>query len=220
MLDDVGGPAMNAPLLPAELRSEDCGLRLDAGANGMRMTAEEFESITDWDESYRYELINGVIIVSPAVSTGEADPNEDLGYLLRFYQENHFQGRALDFTVYERDVRVGDNIRRCDRALWIGLGREPDIKVDIPAIVVEFVSYGKRNYLRDFVDKRAEYLACGVKEYWVINRFSKRMHVFTPPPDENHERVVQESEIYTTPLLPGFELPLARILAKAIRWDT
>src|SRR5262245_50340721 len=106
MLESVGGSVMNAPLLPPNLRADDYRLRLDAGANGMRMTAEEFESITDCDEHFRYELINGVIIVSPAVSTGEADPNEDLGYLLRYYQENHPQGRALDFTVYERDVRV------------------------------------------------------------------------------------------------------------------
>jgi Uma2 family endonuclease len=182
------------------------------------MTPEEFDAVTDWDENFRYELINGVVIVSPAVSTGEADPNEDLGYLLRYYQENHPRGGVLDLTVYERDIRVGDNIRRCDRAVWIGLGRNPDVKADVPTIVVEFVSYGKRNYLRDFVDKRAEYLSSGVKEYWIINRFSRLLHVFTPPPENHQERVVQESEIYTTPLLPGFELPLARILAKAIRW--
>jgi hypothetical protein len=29
------------------------------------------------------------------------------------------------------------------------------------------------------------------------------------------ERVVREAEVYTTPLLPGFELPLARLLAEA-----
>ena len=45
------------------------------------------------------------------------------------------------------------------------------------------------------------------------------MHVFLPPGGAADERVVEESEIYTTPLLPGFELPLARILAKAVRWD-
>jgi Uma2 family endonuclease len=210
---------MNAPLMHPALRNHDVGLRLDAGANGMCLTPEEFEAVSDWDENYRYELIQGVVVVNPAVSTGEADPNDDLGYLLRKYQETHPQGHFLDLTVYERDVRVGNNIRRCDRAIWTGLGRDPDVHRDIPSIVIEFVSAGRRNFLRDFVDKRREYLAAGVLEYWVINRFSGSMHVFFPPGGLVAERVVEESETYCTPLLPGFELPLARILAKGVRWD-
>jgi Uma2 family endonuclease len=209
---------MNALVNMPDLNPAE-GIRLDVHANGMQMTPDEFEAVTDWDEQFRYELVNGVVIVSPAVTTGEADPNEELGFLLRTYQESHLQGKSLDFTVYERDVRVGQNIRRCDRALWIGLGRDPDIKLDIPAIVVEFVSKGRRNLLRDYVDKRREYLAAGVQEYWVLNRFTRLMHVFTPPVDQKQERVVQEFEAYTTSLLPGFELPLGRLMAKAIRWD-
>jgi Uma2 family endonuclease len=211
---------MNAPLMHPALLDHDTGLRLDAGANGIYMTAEEFEAINDWDENYRYELIEGVVVVNPAVSTGEADPNDDLGHLLRSYQDSHPNGHVLDLTVYERDVRVGNNtIRRCDRAIWIGVGRDPDTRRDVPTIVVEFVSSGRRNFLRDFIDKRREYLAAGVKEYWVINRFTGSMHVFFPPGGLTVERVVEESETYTTPLLPGFELPLARILAKGLRWD-
>jgi Uma2 family endonuclease len=211
---------MNAPLMHPALMDHDTGLRLDAGANGMYMTVEEFEAISDWDENYRYELIEGVVVVNPAVSTGEADPNDELGYLLRHYQKTHPHGKIVDLTVYERDVRVGKKtIRRCDRAIWIGLGHDPDMRRDVPTIVVEFVSSGRRNFLRDFVDKRREYLAAGVKEYWVINRFTGSMHVFFPPGGLIVERVVEESETYTTPLLPGFELPLAPVLAKGVRWD-
>jgi hypothetical protein len=32
------------------------------------------------------------------------------------------------------------------------------------------------------------------------------------------ERVVAERDVYTTPLLPGFELPLARLSAAADDW--
>jgi Uma2 family endonuclease len=209
---------MNALLTNSALH-DGPPLRLDASANGMLMSPAEFEAVRDWDQQYRYELIHGVVVVSPAVPIGEADPNEDLGYLLRAYQETHPAGKVLDLTVYERDVYVSENIRRCDRALWVGLGREPDLRKDVPAIVVEFVSEGRRNMLRDYVERRSEYLAGGVKEYWVINRFTRLMHVFTPPLDENREQVVQESETYTTPLLPGFELPLGRLLAKANRWE-
>lgn len=210
---------MNALLSDPALRDETASLRLDASANGMLMSPAEFEAVRDWDQQYRYELIHGVVVASPAVSIGEADPNDDLGHLLRTYQESHPAGKILDLTVYERDVYVSDNIRRCDRALWVGLGREPDLRRDVPAIVVEFVSAGRRNLLRDYVEKRGEYLAGGVKEYWVINRYTRLMHVFTPPLDENRELVVSENETYTTPLLSGFELPLGRLLAKATRWE-
>jgi Uma2 family endonuclease len=210
---------MSALLPMPEVLKNQAGLRLDGGANGMLMSPKEFEAIEDWDKSHRYELIHGVVVVSPAFSTGEADPNEELGLMLRLYRRTHPQGQALDFTVYERDVRIGDDIRRCDRALWIGLGRRPRIKVDLPAIVVEFVSKGKRNFLRDYIDKRREYLSAGVQEYWVINRFTGGMHVFLPPLDENREIVIESTQTYSTPLLPGFELPLAQLLAQATEWD-
>jgi hypothetical protein len=32
--------------------------------------------------------------------------------------------------------------------------------------------------------------------------------------------VIPEKQVYGTPLLPGFELPLARLLAVADRWET
>ena len=32
------------------------------------------------------------------------------------------------------------------------------------------------------------------------------------------KRVVRANQVYTTPLLPGFELPLSRLLAIADRW--
>ena len=36
---------------------------------------------------------------------------------------------------------------------------------------MEFVASGKRNIKRDYEEKRDEYLALGVSEYWVIDRF-------------------------------------------------
>ncbi len=33
--------------------------------NGAHLTPEEFDACDDWEPGYRYELINGVLIVSP-----------------------------------------------------------------------------------------------------------------------------------------------------------
>ncbi len=91
---------------------------------------------------------------------------------------------------------------------WDGV---PDVEHDLPTIVVEFVSRGKRDWIRDYEEKRGEYLALGVREYWVIDRFRRTMTVFRQPPAEPAEQVIDEKGTYRTPILPGFELPLARL---------
>ncbi len=86
-------------------------------------------------------------------------------------------------------------------------------------MVVEFVSAGKRNLLRDYEAKHDEYLAGGVQQYWVIDRFQRTLTVFTRQGQKTRERVYREDEVFTTDLLPGFELPLARLFALANRWE-
>src|ERR1700730_5695747 len=88
----------------------------------------------------------------------------------------------------------------------------------MPTIIAEFVSYGKRNRERDYETKRKEYRAIRVKEYWVIDRFERTLTVFSTVPGKAPKRVIRENQIYKTDLLPGFELPLARLLALADRW--
>lgn len=194
----------------------DPSLRLHAGSNGLLMSLEEFESLReeDCDPRFRYELIHGVVIVSPPPGDGEIDSNDELGHLLRKYQETP-QGKALDKTLFEREVKTKAGIRRVDRALWIGFGRPIKSKRDRATILVEFVSAGKRAALRDYEDKRDEYLEMGAKEYWVIDRFRRTMTVYFQPPAKPAQRIVQENELYSTPLLPGFELPFKRLLELA-----
>ena len=184
--------------------------------NGILMTPEEFDAIDDYDENFRYELINGVLIVNPMPSVFERDPNEELGHWLRNYQERH--PGYLDKTVFEVYINTAVGRRRADRAIWAGFEGGPDPEVDVPTIVVEFVSRRKRDQLRDYVDKRDEYLAIGVAEYWVINRFKGTLTVFRRGTDGVEEHTVSDREVYKTALLPGFELPLGKLLAVCETW--
>jgi Uma2 family endonuclease len=187
----------------------------------MLMTPEEFDAVTDYDERYAYELINGVLIVAPIPSGGERDPNDELGAMLRYHQANHPLGVAIDLTLPEQHVRMPSGRRRADRVIWAGLGRFPDIAQDVPTIVVEFVSKARRDRKRDYEEKRRQYLDLGVTEYWIIDRFRRTMSVFRRnPPATGTEAVatITESQTYRTDLLPAFELPLARLLTVADRW--
>jgi Uma2 family endonuclease len=183
---------------------------------GIRMTPREFDR-ADFVEGWRYELINGVLVVSPIPSESEVDPNEELGRWLRNYQEFHPQGSVLTKTLPERTVRTKRNRRRADRVIWTKLGRLPRQK-DKPTIIVEFVSSGKRNWKRDYEEKRDEYMEIRVDEYWVIDRFERTLTVFRMVRNKIKQQVISEKETYTTDLLPGFELPLSKLLALADDW--
>jgi Uma2 family endonuclease len=88
---------------------------------------------------------------------------------------------------------------------------------DLASIAVEFVSAGRRNRQRDYVDKREEYREAGIGEYWIIDRFQRTMTVIRNLPTGQEELVIGENQTYQSPLLPGFEVPLTRLLAAADR---
>ena len=94
--------------------------------------------------------------------------------------------------------------------IWAGLGRLPGPN-ETPTIIIELVSKGKINQERDYVAKRAEYREIGVKEYWIIDRFSKTMTVCIFAADRDQELVIAADQTYATTLLPGYELPLRRL---------
>jgi Uma2 family endonuclease len=194
--------------------------RLGPRSAGVLMTPDEFDALDQGDlvEHYRYELLNGVFVVSPTPGSTERGPNDVLGFLINQFHENLGAKSLIDATLPEQTISTAANRRRCDRAIWVGLGRTPDERVDVPAIVVEFVSNRKRDFIRDYEAKRAEYLAIGVREYWIFDRFRRVLTVFRPEGSDPIERIVAEDQTYRTELLPGFELPVGRILAAADRW--
>lgn len=195
-------------------------IALGLGLAGISLTPEEFDAIDEADREYRYELIDGRLIVTPPPLEAERDPNEELGHLLRTYRETHPQGAALDKTLHEQTVVTRTNRRRADRVIWAGLGRQVVPQIDLPSIVAEWVSESKRDWQRDYVEKAEEYRELGIPEYWIFDRFRRTLTVYRGSREAPEEVVVREGEIYSTPLLPGFELPLAPLLAIADQWQT
>ena len=193
-------------------------LTIGRESNGTLMTPEEFDAITDWDPEFTYELINGVLIVTPSPSPGERGPSDLLGHLLFTYQENHPQGSQLNCTLPEHTLVVGDDRRRADRVIWCGLDHDPDVAREVPAIVIEMVSAGRRDRQRDYETKRHEYSQIGILEYWIIDRFQRCATIVRFGEEGETQTVLSETDQLGTPLLPGFELPLARLFAMADRF--
>lgn len=182
--------------------------------NGRQMSAAEFDTLSGLPAGYRYELINGVLIVSPFPGIGERDANDYLGYLLRNYQLNSPLGKALTLTAPEQDLRFGSTRRRCDRAIWCGETNTTDPVHDLPQIVIEIVSQRQRDRQRDYEIKRDEYLRAGIREYWMIDRFDRKLSVSAAA----QTRTYNSNDSYQTELLPGFELNLADLFKLTDRW--
>lgn len=184
---------------------------------GMPMTLDEFDE-AEFELGYRYELINGILVVTPPPLEEERDANEELGRWLRNYQELPAEGKALDLTLPEHNVRTKHHNRRADRAIWAGLVRRPrtrgEVKTrDMPTIIVEFPSRRPADQRRDYDEKRIEYRDAGVQEYWNIDRFRRSMTVYRWRGRRWAKQTIGEEDTYRTPLLPGFDLPLATLLA-------
>ncbi len=184
---------------------------------GLLMTPEEFDAVEEYDENYCYKLVNGVLVVTAIPPAEETGPNELLGYFLIDYQVKHPRGSALDYTLPQQYVRTRRSRRLADRLIWTGLGRVPNRRRDLPTIAVEFVSAGRRNRQRDYVDKRREYIKAGIREYWIIDRFQRTLTVIHNRRNGPKEQVIAETQSYESRLLPGFKVPLAPLLAAADR---
>lgn len=184
------------------------------------MTPEEFDAVSDYDDSVNYELVRGVLVVTPMASLAERSPNDLLGYWINSYRYQHPAGSCVVETAFEHYVSIRDNRRRADRVVWVvQAGHRPDPNRDVPTIVIEFVSAGKAAWRRDYVEKRDEYLEAGVAEYWIIDRFQRSLTVCFPADGKPSERIFGANEIYRTAILPGFELPIVQLLNKADEWS-
>ena len=76
---------------------------------------------------------------------------------------------------------------------------------------MEFVSAGKRNLMHNYDQKRDEYLAMGVREYWIVDRFARCLTVHRLSGTDKEQLILTElRDVYTTRLLPGFEIPAGK----------
>src|SRR5436309_1215017 len=91
--------ASTARTFPRRTRGTDAPIALTFSMAGTLMTPEEFDAVEDYDEQYHYELVNGVLVVTPIPLESQAGPNEYLGYLLYYYLHQHPRGTTLNDTL-------------------------------------------------------------------------------------------------------------------------
>ena len=81
-----------------------------------------------------------------------------------------------------------------------------------PDIVVEIVSASSRK--RGYETKAVDYLAAGVRQYWIIDPLDRSATICHRRGDTWRKQQLTVRGKLKSGLLPEFELPLARVLAK------
>lgn len=175
---------------------------------GLRLTAEEYFSIPD--DGARYELVDGVVVVSPS-----PEPNHQYvsGQLFRKLAD-FVEARRLGVVLYETDVLLsegptgGDVVLRPE-FLFVRVERQNEVRkrvVGAPDLVVEVVSPDSRRM--DTRTKYDDYQRAGVQEYWLIDPERDEMRFYRLEAGRFVEAPISGDKFAST-AVPGFTLDLA-----------
>jgi Uma2 family endonuclease len=152
--------------------------------------------------------------VTPAPNTRHQRISGNLYLLIGNWLESHPIGQLFDapydVVLSEIDVVEPDLLYLSNERAATTL--TPQHVRGVPNLVIEIASPGTRG--RDETVKRRLYESAGVSEYWVVDPETDVVRVYRQGA-AGFGRAVELSreagDVLTTALLPGLELPLARI---------
>ena len=132
-----------------------------------------------------------------------------LGGFVKAHRLGRFLVAPTDVLLSVHDIVQPDLLFVSnERAAIVGL---ENLKV-APDLVIEILSKGTRRL--DERIKLEAYERCGVREYWMFDRFRQGVLPWKRSGVGLHPRPflsAAAADVLTSPLLPGFELPLAEI---------
>ena len=164
------------------------------------------------DDGLRHEIIEGEHYVTASPATRHQRILLNLSYLIQSYLETHPIGEIFfapfDVLLSEINILVPDLVYISnERAHFI----TPQNLQGAPDLVVEILSPSTRS--RDRRLKRDVYERTGVEEYWLVDPEREVVEIYRRGAKGFQPSVrCARPEIVTTPLLPGLEIPLDKIL--------
>ena len=170
------------------------------------------------DDGKRHELIDGEHYVSPSPNIRHQRISLRLALIVGSWLETHPVGELfhapLDvvftlFDVVEPDLLYVSNARATEILTEAHVAGAPEI-------VIEIASRETRK--RDETIKKRLYERSAVAEYWVVDPERDAIRVYTRGKrgfGGARELSAEAGDVLTTPLLPGLEVPLARVFAAA-----
>ncbi len=183
----------------------------------IRYTADDLEFMPE--DTNRYEIIGGKLFVSRAPHLDHQRAITNFIFQFQLYLTKKPIGEifttpgvifskenaVIPDLVFAANETIEKNVAGADEKFEGKFTAAPEL-------LIEILSYGKKDIERDRVHKRELYGKYGVKEYWVVDGMINTIEVYRL--EEKGLERVKRFEIYEsieTPILPDFELKLADI---------
>jgi len=188
--------------------------RVRAAGSAVKLTYDDFVHFPD--DGKRHELIDGEHHVTPSPNTRHQRISAKLLVSIGAWLVDHPIGQVFHapYDVVFSDIDVVE-----PDLLYLSNGRAAQVLTPVhargvPELVIEIGS--KRTRRRDETSKRRLYERVGVSEYWIVDPEIDAVRVFRREGDRfvrPLELAREAGDVLTTPLLPGLEIPLARVFA-------
>lgn len=186
-----------------------------AAVERVRWTIHDLEVLPK-SEGTRYELIDGELFVTRSPHRRHQQIAGRLYSALDIWSEASGLGEAIPSPgIVPSDM---DNI--IPDVVWISKEKlalvedEAGHLTDFPELVVEVLSSGETPIRRDRKAKLKLYSSKGVREYWIVNRFTRHVEVYRRKNAQlTLVATLLDEDVLTSPLLPGFSTPIARIFS-------
>ena len=192
----------------------DAAPSADSPTNASRLKLTYDDFLLFPDDGKRHELIDGEHYVTPSPNLKHQRVSGNFHLLIAAWLDTHEAGQIFyapfdvvfsRFDVVEPDLLYVSSARSTEVLTPANVQGAPDI-------VIEIGSPSTRK--RDETIKRRLYERSAVVEYWVVDPELNLVRVYRRD-GERFARPIELSleagDLLTTPLLPGLEMPLARI---------
>ena len=186
--------------------------RVKPSSPGLKLTYDDFVLFPD--DGKRHEIIDGEHYVTPSPRPRHQAVLGNLHLSIASWLEVNPIGRVylspLDVVMSTVDV-VEPDLLYMSNARVAAVLTEINVR-GVPELLVEIASPGTRK--RDDGIKRRLYERAGVTEYWIVDPEVDRVRVYRREGDVFARAIElsrEHDDVLTSPLLPGFDLPLARI---------
>ncbi|MBV8885398.1 MAG: Uma2 family endonuclease [Chroococcidiopsidaceae cyanobacterium CP_BM_RX_35] len=179
-----------------------------------RWTTKDLELLPDNGD--RYEIIDGELFVTRAPHWDHQEICGRVFAALDAWSFSTGSGRAAiapGIIFSEADNVIPDVVWASHQRLAVLLDDAGHL-IAAPELVAEVISPGPQNQRRDRDLKLRLYSARGVQEYWLIDYSAKQLEVYRR--DGASLRLVAtlfSQDELTSPLLPSFSFPLARLFS-------
>jgi Uma2 family endonuclease len=185
-------------------------------APGVKFTYDDFIHFPD--DGRRHEIVDGVHYVTPSPSSKHQIVVGNLFALIWTHLKQHPVGHVFvapfDVVLSHVDVVEPDLLYIARERLEIVTDKNVR---GVPDLMVEVLSPGTRR--TDEGAKKTRYELFGVEEYWLVDPERETIVVYRRSGNAFAKMAALAGETYdtlTTPLLPGWSVPLSDVFASPL----